>query len=433
MNTLDYVKKYQDELSNNKYNSVFNIWAFLFSSLYFLYKRMYVWFAVFFIAPLILYRIFEAISAESNIYLTAFLIIHLIAGFSANPLCKRYLENYIKNHQNADLNKIVSYHSVSVVKLVLFMILSCGLYSLYWGYKHWETYQLTTKDDVSPFARGWLIHLTAPSLFAKIGKSIHSNIQLQYLGIGFLFCALIPIFFDRYFETFQDATTIYSIIVLQLILFLISVLFLAIVQKKINDYNISHSNEKVKITVNIKEIIIVLIGFILFGVLSFQNDKDSYSFLGEYTQEQQEKIGASVGFIYRHTKGYKEVCEKEGYIIKKYPNEFLSYFSHEINQLNAGLSKHNYTIEDVENALLNDSIKTRIATDIYTELEMTRKLFIIMSLVAEEQDVSIENVHWDNNWNNLLTFKDVCEIFDERGIDLLKENENKNFLKTNGL
>ena len=162
-----------------------------------------------------------------------------------------------------------------------------------------------------------------------------------------------------------------------------------------------------------------------------ENDKTTYSYLKEYTSEQQKKLGASVGFIYRHTKGYKEVCQKEGYIMAKYPNDFLQYFSTEINQLKNNLSKHNYTIENVEDMLVESGgFKTTIITSIYTELENLGKLTII-SLAAEEQGIPIEDVKWNSEWDNLLTFKDICKAFDENGIEILKEGENKYLLKAN--
>ena len=203
---------------------------------------------------------------------------------------------------------------------------------------------------------------------------------------------------------------------------------MVIVQKRINEYNISQTNEKIKMNINIREIIIVILGFVLVVVLPLKNTHYPFE---EYTSEQQKKLGASVGFIYRHTKGYKEVCQKEGYIMSKYPNDFLQYFSTEINQLKNNLSKHNYTIENVEDVLVEtDGFKTTIINSIYKELENLGK-FTILSAVAEEQGIPIENVEWNSEWDNLLTFKDICKAFDENGIEILKEGENKYLLKAN--
>lgn len=429
METLDYIKKYQEELKDNKkYSSIFNIWAFLFSSFYFFFKRMYWHFIIFLVLPFILSMIFKPMLGENNGYIISLLVIHLIAGFIANPHYKKYMQNYVENYKDADTSKVVIYDSMSLTKLVLCMLLSCGLYALYWGYKHWEKYQATTKDDVSPFARGWFFHLTAPSLFSKIGKSINSNIKLQYLGIGYLICCVGSMLIEKYFE----ATSL--VILLALIIFVTSILLLVIVQKKINEYNITNTNEKAKTTINIREIAIILLGFIIFIVKPFaEGFNTNNSPLGEYTKEQQQKIGASVGFIYRHTKGYKEVCQKEGYIMTKYPNDFAQYFSKEINQLNDNLSKHNYTIENVENILLEvNGFKTKLITTIYAELENLGKI-TIMSISAEEQGIPIENIKWKSEWDNLFTFKDICKAFDENGIDILKEGENKYFLKANAL
>ena len=117
--------------------------------------------------------------------------------------------------------------------------------------------------------------------------------------------------------------------------------------------------------------------------------------------------------------------------MSKYPNDFLQYFSTEINQLKSNLSKHNYTIENVEDVLVEtDGFKTTIINSIYKELENLGK-FTILSAVAEEQGIPIENVEWNSEWDNMLTFKDICKVFDENGIEILKEGENKDLLKAN--
>ena len=435
MDTVDYIKKYEEELKDEKkYSLIFNAWAFIFSSLYFYYKRMYGHFFIFFVAPIILTGIFTPLVGEGGGLLTSLLIMHLVAGFVANPHYKKYMQNYVINHKEVDTSKVVSYDSMSITKLILCMVFSLGLYSLYWGYKHWKKYQMTTKDDVSPLARGWFIHFTAPSLFSKIRKSINSNIKLQYLGVGYLVCSITSALINRYVDKTENTVIIYSLSLILLILFAISILFFVVVQKKINEYNVSHTNEKIKITINIREIIIVIIGFILLGVMPFtEGHKNTHYPFEEYTPEQQEKIGASVGFIYRHTKGYKEVCQKEGYMMTKYPNDFSQYFSKEINELKDNLSKHNYTIEYVENILLGvNDFKTTLITSIYAELENLGKLTII-SAAAEEQGIPIEDVKWNSEWDNLLTFKDICEILDDGGIELIKEGESKYFLKANSL
>lgn len=42
-------------------------------------------------------------------------------------------------------------------------------------------------------------------------------------------------------------------------------------------------------------------------------------------------------------------------------------------------------------------------------------------------------IKWNSEWDNLLTFKDICEILDDGGIELIKEGESKYFLKANSL
>ena len=260
MDTLGYVKKYQEELKDEKkYSWIFNIWAFIFSSLYFFYKMMYLHFFIFFFAPLILAYVFMPLLGADNAYLISLLITHSIAGFVANQHYKKYMQNYVNDHKDVDLSRVVSYDSISILKLVLCMVFSFGLYALYWGYKHWKKYQMTTKDDVSPFWRGWFIHLTAPFLFSKIGKSINSKIKLQYYGIGFLVCVCGSNGIDKFLAKNDVGEKGLALFLLSLILFAISIWLLVIVQKRINEYNISQTNEKIKMNINIREIIIVIL------------------------------------------------------------------------------------------------------------------------------------------------------------------------------
>ena len=443
MDTLGYVKKYQEEIKDSKkYSSIFNIWAFLFSSLYFFYKRMYLHFFIFLLTLVLLAYMFIPWLGADNAFPISLLVTHLIAGFIANPHYKKYMQNYIKNYKDAEIYKIVQYDSMSITKFILCMVFSVGLYSLYWGYKHWKKYQITTKDDVSPLGRALFIHLTAPSLFSKIGKSINSNIKLVYFGIGFLICSFGIAIIDKMSENIN--APIFVLFLISIILFVLAILCLVIVQKKINEYNILQTNEKIKMTINIREIIVIIIGFIAFIVVPFagiyagykevtsaNNDKTKHLAFEEYTPEQQEKIGASVGFIYRHIKGYKEVCQKEGYIMTKYPNDFSQYFSKEINELKNNLSKYNYTLENAENMLLGYAgFRTKVITSIYKELDDIRKL-TIMTVIAEKQGISVDDVEWNNDWDNLFTLADTCKVFDENGIDILQEDESKYFLKAN--
>ena len=84
MDTTDYVKRYQKELAENKKNNApFNIWAFLFSSLYFFYVRMYGHFLIFFFSPLLLDIIFTALArvfglalAQGDCFPFLFIIFH---------------------------------------------------------------------------------------------------------------------------------------------------------------------------------------------------------------------------------------------------------------------------------------------------------------------------------------------------------------------
>ena len=121
MQTIDYVKKYQKDLADNKNNEKFNVWAFLFSSLYFLYVRMYFYCCVFLFVPTIICSILQ----YSKLSLGIILLSHLIAGFIANPMVNKYKREYIEKYKDVDPVKKVEYASISVVKIFICTILSC--------------------------------------------------------------------------------------------------------------------------------------------------------------------------------------------------------------------------------------------------------------------------------------------------------------------
>lgn len=44
---------------------------------------------------------------------------------------------------------------------------------------------------------------------------------------------------------------------------------------------------------------------------------------------------------------------------------------------------------------------------------------------------AVEEVKWNDELDNQMSFQGVCKIFDEVGIEFLKKNENRYFFKSN--
>lgn len=368
---------------------------------------------------------------EGAAFGAAILISHIIAGFFANSIYRKHMEKYIKLYENVDTYKEVEYFAISLPRLVISSLLSGGLYTVYWGYKNWHNYQKTTSDDVNPYLCGWFFNWTAISLFAKIRYSVKSAKSFTIYGVACLLIFLAQIAISQALsKDLIGSDLILDMILLYLILEIIYPFCIVPVQSSVNKY----TTEVLKKPLDKKfypwEIVFLLLGFILnygfwFGNPFTANEPD-------FTEEQAEKIGNSVGFIYRHTKGYAMVCEQEGYPLKEYPYRFNSVFSQEINALSTELAKKGYTLEQVENYLINEQLKTNMKQSIYDELNELRKIWI-RTFISLQNNTPVEKVEWNEEFDSMMTLKDTCELFDQHGINIVLQGENKDLLKENAL
>lgn len=430
MQTKDKVKLYKETLQNNK-ERCFNIWAFLFSSFYFWYLGMFGHFCLFAFLPVILSFPLNLFIEEIGLaFWAGFLISHIIAGFIADKSYTKYRENYIKSYEDVDTKKEVEYFAISLSRLIICTLLSGGIYAVYWGFKNWNNYQKTTHDAVNPYLRAWFFDWTAISLFNKINYTTKSLKFHTFLGAACLLLFLVDRVLTQLLiknEIAKDWTFI-SAVTLLIIMFIYP-FCLVPAQKSIN----KHTTQVLKKSLDKRfypwEIVILLIGITL----------NFFTWLGDFssaenniTDEQAHKMGASVGFMYRHTKGYAEVCQQEGYTLKQYPKDFNTFYAEDIKTLKMALAEKGYSIEEIEKVFINPQIEEEMRQSIHNELDQFRKIWI-MTAIAEEQNIPIENIEWKDEYNTKLTLRDACEIFDIGGIELLKENEQRFFLKANAL
>lgn len=433
METADKVKVFKADLKDGKKPKVFNIWAFIFSSFYFLYVEMFWFFALFLILPFIINIPFARMVGLETGFIISFIISHIIAGFVANPYYRKYKEKFVSHHENLNKNAKVEYFAISLPRLVISTILSGGLYTIYWGYKNWNNYQKATNDDVNPYLRGWFFNWTAIPLFDKIRYSTQSAKSYAFYGLACLlvFIAESVISYGISKNLISENMVFASILAL-FFLMLIYPFFIVPVQVSIN----KHTTEVLKKPLNKRfypwEIVILVLGIVLNFYNWFGNPFTSDTAMPEPSDEKITKIETSIGFIYRHTKGYSEVCKQEGYIITEYPNKFNEFFSQEISALNSELAKYKYTLERAERELISLELDEYMKKNIYEELEQFRKMLIIET-VAKEYNIPPKDVIWQESYDSALTIKDVCEFFDKNGINLLKNGKNKDFLKLNAL
>lgn len=172
MSTEERVKLYKAELEKGKSKrKYFNLLAFVFSSLYFLYERMYGHFLLFFALPYVLSWPLRIFFAADDSIVFSFIISHVIAGLAADFLCYRFKVKYVKLYEHVKSDAKAEYFAISVARLVICSILSNGLYSLYWGFKNWNIYKKATQDDINPYLRAWFFNWTAVELFPCIQRT----------------------------------------------------------------------------------------------------------------------------------------------------------------------------------------------------------------------------------------------------------------------
>lgn len=432
MNTTDWVKKYKKELKEGSDKQKrFNVWAFLFGAIYFIFRESFGYFVLFMVLPFIASLPFVLFLRADIALCLGFLVAHTIAGFVAGPVSRKYKENYVEKYADVDTDKNVEYYAISLTRFAILMVLSGGLYVLYWGYRNWKSYQETTKDAVSPAGRALFIHLTAPFLAEKI---IHTTKDSKWylLSAWAFFVAVVAYrLIDMATRKGWFAPDMLELVDwCAFVLVMVSLFVLLPLQKAVNRYTLDKLKKSLQKSFYLGEIIIVVLGF----VLNYTNLLRSPYQQAElpFAPEQAEKAGASIGFIYRHTEGYSTFCKKQGYVMKQYPNDFKVLFSKEIADLSEKLGEKGYTIEDFRSQFIPPQLAEYLESSIYREMEMLKRNEIL-SYVAEENGVPVEEVRWEDRYDSLLTFRDVCEYFDKNGIYMLKSGKGMNFLKENAL
>lgn len=265
MNAKDKVKAFEADLKEKNRYKFFNIWAFLFSSFYFLYKEMFGHFVFFAITPLLLMLPSVALYNSFSKFWIGFAISHTIAGFSAELSCRNYKKNYIRLYKPIIQNEKIEYFAISLPRLIICTILTGGLYTLYWGFKNWDIYQKATNDgDVVPYFRAMFFNWTAVSLFSKINDITEIGKSYMFYGLACLliFAAEITICHSVMTEILdKDMVLRYGIILF--LLMLIYPFFLVPVQISINKYTTEILKKPLEENFYPWEIIISVLGIVM--------------------------------------------------------------------------------------------------------------------------------------------------------------------------
>lgn len=430
MDTTKLVKAYEADLKDENKKS-FNIWAFIFAEFYFMYMGIGLYFVIFIFLPFIAMIPFALICDTPVALAIGYLISHIIAGFVAVPATRKYKENFIKMYASINTQAEVEYFAISLPRLLISMFLTDGIYALYWGFKNWKRYRDTTKDDVNPYIRAWFFNWVAYSLFSKIRQTTKMKKEYTYLGLLCLVITLVSRVISYCMtKNMIDESLIGMYTWILLATVLVYPLCFIPVQKSINKYTTETLKKPLDKHFYFWETIILILGLILNGMFWFGNPFVDNN--ADFTSEQAQRTAYSIGFIYRHTQGYANVCQQEGYILSEYPVEFNNLLAADIKALNNALAQKGYNIEKATQELITPQQAKLIYQSVRDELEKLRKIWTIR-IVADEYNIPPENIEWSEELDSVLTIKDTCELFDKNGIELLKAGGNINYLKNNML
>ena len=85
----------------------------------------------------------------------------------------------------------IEYYAISPKRLVLFSILTFGIYEIYWFYKNWQAVKKFEGQKISPFWRAIFAVFFCYGLFKKVSESAKSHNYRNLYSSGWLATAYI--------------------------------------------------------------------------------------------------------------------------------------------------------------------------------------------------------------------------------------------------
>lgn len=412
--------------------ALFNVWAFIFSVLYFFYKGLAGPFLLFMVLPFVLSLLFMFVAPFEVAFLVGVALSHFAAGLSANVLLSRQkidLSVGLDGINPIKPNQETEYFAISLPRLIICSILSGGLYSVYWSFKNWDNYQKATNDRVISFFRCLYFNLTAVSLFDTIKITTKDKRSFTFNGVccGLIFVATLFLYYLVFNGVVSEKQSIAAISLLT-ILTIIYPFCIVPVQASVNRYTTQKLRKPLEKRFHFFEVVIIVLGLANFwGNIPFQAVNNSV-----FTDEEAEKVGASIGFLYRNFDVLPQVCEQEGYNMQYYPQDLSDFLDKDINHLTHALAQRGYTLKRARDEIITPEIMSAAKVAVYKELEQLRQK-IILNRIAKEQHVAPESLTWKDEYASELTYGEVCEFYDENGIDIVRNGKSKDFLKNNAI
>lgn len=177
--------------------------------------------------------------------------------------------------------------------------------------------------------------------------------------------------------------------------------------------NSEKQKKEKKKTTTIIAIVFLVLSFLIF-------DKGYLLFTGKMSEADKKKytdIGITAGIIYRHSVGYNKFCSNNGYELTNYPNLFKETFKNELDSFYKKVEKNslNYDklIKDID-AKYNDYIEEAIKGELYA-----LKKQLTIELLADETDISMEDIQWEDQYDEIIPFEEICMLFDENAAEII--------------
>ena len=366
----------------------FNLYAFIFNSLYYLVKGMPGWFCIYALAPwflvLLSVSMFGYFGQTFKIIaiITSILVVHVISGFLANG----YLKDKKKTNSRIDFEAPTEYLAISGKRLFCLSALSGGGYLLYWMYKNWSAVKAATKENIQPIFRAYLFPvLFVYPLFLRIQKSSEEYVPVSRLfkicGILAVLLWLIISIFDLGIQSTNWNTlsreTLIGFLAFEILCALIFTPLFLPAQKVINTYNAKEFPEReLKQKLTWGEYAITFTGFVLeyallIGYICMAPSTQSLMpNLMKLSEQQQVAIGQTIGHAYRNIQGYKTVCADSNFELKNYPEEFKAAMADELDGLEQVLMRDNVSLEQSFNIFIQGDIWEQIQEELYNELKV---------------------------------------------------------------
>lgn len=424
---LTLYQKYAEEKAKTK---LFSVYAFIFNSFYYLAAGMFGWFTLYFFGSLFLIVIGFALIGSLWVAPVIWLLTRLINAFTAEKLRLKHINAFIARNQDVNYSKPITFYFLSVKKLIIASVLSCGVFEFYWMYKNWKAIRNDTKDnEIYPVFQSWLLGLFFVWPLLKIirlnlARSKTEGKKYIYFAVAYTACWWIQVLLTSVsaFWIVPHAAAV-ALWIAYLLFWLAGIGVLSAIQKRINFHN-SKTNRKMEMpkSWNKWEIAVVVIGFVL-NVVSFWSQA--------VTTHNDNHLGIALSSTYRMMEGYPSFCSKQGVKMENFPKVYAEYFAPEIKIINEHLKPYNLNMQqawEFFRVRLNNVLDESIMSEF-----MALKPVIINGIVEQYKKDNIENfdeVVAREYLEKEITFPVLCSETDNNAFAIINSNETyKTFLR----